>query len=125
MGPVFSLLVSTQLGFIEPSFLRAAAEQQAIFDQMVVGLPAADRQGAALVAFVRNLGLTHEEHERAGRLIEELGDERYRVRDRATRDLLSMKSAARSLLQDVLRDADQERRRRAELCLPVLESRST
>src|SRR5687767_14121612 len=123
MASVLHLSLFAALGFLDPTLLRLADDGQVSFDRTVAGVPALDRQGSALVRYVAGLGLTEQEHERTLRLVAELGSERFRIRERATRELMAALPAAIVLLKQSLRDGDQERQRRLEMCLAVLRSR--
>lgn len=73
--------------------------------------------GPALVDEFRARTLDPSEKPRVAEFIKKLGDGNYRVRERATNDLVAMGSKVLADLRAATRDADSERARRAEECV--------
>jgi HEAT repeat protein len=70
-----------------------------------------------LVAEFRKQTLSADDHVRIARLIVQLSDGSFRVRDRAAAELVATGPKAAGLLHQASRSAEPERARRADLCL--------
>src|SRR5439155_12031184 len=78
-------------------------------------------RGEALVAYLRGFMLTSPQQTRARELIEDLGCEQYRQRERASKNLLALGPGVIHLLRAGADDPMLERRRRIAKCLAELE----
>jgi HEAT repeat protein len=78
--------------------------------------------GPGLVDFFRKQTLGDEQRRTIGQLIVQLGDDRFTVRERATRELKALGPAAVPALQHALNDADPEVVARAKRCLDALKN---
>jgi len=123
MGVVFHCLLAANVILLDPVLPPPSQASQASRDELLVGLPAVDRRGLGLVRFLRTLTLSEEECRRVEMNIVSLGSDDFRRRDRAMRELLTENVGAVILLRKAARDDDLERKRRADLCLAVLERR--
>jgi hypothetical protein len=123
MGAVFPCLLAAQLVLADPVLLPPSEARQASRDELLVGLPAVDRRGLGLIRYLQSLSLNEESRRRIGANIALLGNDDFRQRDRAMRELLTENVGAIIPLRQAARDNDLERKRRAELCLAQLESR--
>lgn len=73
--------------------------------------------GPGLLAFFRTRTLSEADQERLAASVRRLGDERFTVREKASRDLSNAGRSALPFLRAALHDADPEIARRALLCL--------
>lgn len=76
----------------------------------------------ALLAFVRRHTVTSADEDEVRRLIDQLGAERFKTRERATVQLASLGTRAVPLLRTALKNTDLEIARRAERCLEKIEA---
>jgi HEAT repeat protein len=81
--------------------------------------------GSALVDEFRARTLDPTEKPKVAELIRKLGDGNYRVRERATNDLVSMGTKVLADLRVAARDPDGERARRAEDCVTRINASDT
>lgn len=118
------LLTGASVIFLLPCVSLGADPQQtadeALLRQGHIGLADDD-----LLAFLRGHGLTVPERARVSKLVEQLGDSRFAIRTQATRQLQNASPGALAMLRATLQDPDPERRRRAQLCIGVLEARTS
>jgi hypothetical protein len=77
--------------------------------------------GRSLLRFFRARTLSAGETERLARLTQDLGDDSFDIRERATRQLIAAGRAAATFLRAAQRDPDLEVVRRAERCLRAVE----
>jgi HEAT repeat protein len=73
--------------------------------------------GAGLLRFFRQRTLEVADETRIQTLIRQLGDDQFKVREKASHQLVSIGPRARPFLQAALKDADPEIARRAQECL--------
>lgn len=73
--------------------------------------------GADLVAFLRQRTPTPALQAHLKQRVQELGDDAYAVRERASKDLVTLGAVALPLLREAARSSDQEVARRAQACL--------
>lgn len=73
--------------------------------------------GPAVIAFVRQHTLTEADRERIESLIAKLGDKSFRVREKASAELVDLGHKVGALLRPSLKNPDREVVRRAEECL--------
>ena len=81
--------------------------------------------GPTLVDEFRARTLDPSERPKVAELIKKLGDGNYRVRERATNDLVSMGAKVLADVRAATKDADTERARRAEECVSRINSSDT
>lgn len=124
MGRLLRLVAGTLLLPVLAGLSRGADPQQAADEAMLrhghIGLAADD-----LLAFLRAHTLTAVDRAHVQALVEQLGDPSYPVRDQATRQLKNAPPGALTLLHAALQDASLERRRRAGLCILVVEGKTS
>jgi hypothetical protein len=77
--------------------------------------------GPALLEFFRSHTLTDADREQVRRLIGQLGDDDFDVREKASADLVKLGPKVMGLLRPAVKDRDAEVARRAEDCLRRLE----
>src|SRR5262249_37807248 len=92
----------------------AAAQADSLATDLAV-LRAANlnTDGAGLISFFKKRTLAEDTRKKIAKLIGQLGDDEYSVREKATTDLVDIGSAARPMLTQALRNRDLEVRRRA------------
>src|SRR5207245_1072072 len=76
--------------------------------------------GPGLVEFFRKQTVSEEQRREVGKLIKQLGDDDFEVRENATRKLTALGHAAAPALRQALNQRDVEVVRRAEQCLNAL-----
>lgn len=86
-------------------------------DEKILRAAKVDTTGPALVEFVRKQTPSKAALERAQTLISKLGDEAFRVREQASRDLVAVGAVAIPLLREATKHEDREVARRARECL--------
>jgi HEAT repeat protein len=81
-----------------------------------------DTEGPNLLNEIRRRTPTEADRARAQTLIVQLGDNSYRVRQKATEELIRLEERALPLLMQVVKDPpDLEVRKRSELCIALIE----
>jgi hypothetical protein len=76
--------------------------------------------GPGLVAFFKQQSLTLSDEARIKALVRQLGDDEFKKREQASRQLILLGSRARTFLQAAVKDPDPEIARRAQDCLDRL-----
>ena len=89
----------------------AAADEKLLRDAKI------DVSGPALLAFIRTKIVSPERLAKARALIRQLGDDSFRLRERASKELVALGSMALPLLREAEKDMDREVARRARDCL--------
>jgi hypothetical protein len=93
----------------------AARDEQAVRES---GIPT---DGPGLLAFFRNRTIDAGDAERLAKLVKQLGDDSFVVREMASRQLVGIGARARKVLAEALKDPDVEVSRRAQECLRLIE----
>jgi HEAT repeat protein len=91
-------------------------------DEQALRAAGVGADGPALLAFFKRQALSDADRARLPRLIEQLGDDEFDVRERASAGLLAVGPRAVPLLRQAARGPDREVSRRAEECLRKLEA---
>jgi HEAT repeat protein len=78
-------------------------------------------EGPGLLSELRKRTLTEDHRVKALRLIEQLGDDDFQVREKAKGELKGMGASVVSLLRQAVRNPDLEVRQRAQECLKAIE----
>jgi hypothetical protein len=103
------------LGDYQP-FDPGASDRQALLAAKV------DVEGPALLEYLRKRTPSKETRDKIQTLVRQLGDRSYKVRTKASADLLAWGTAAAALLREALHDPDPEVAQRAQKCLSKLGS---
>src|SRR5262249_46223025 len=82
------------------------------------GLPT---DGPGLLDFFRKRTLSNADQEKLQTLVRQLGDDTFRAREQATRELVKIGRAALPFLRPALTDPDAEVARRARHCVKAIE----
>src|SRR5439155_1925022 len=77
--------------------------------------------GPGLLRFVRGLVVDEKSEARLKKLVKQLGDDDFDMREEATRQLVAAGAPARPFLQEALKDGDQEVVGRARKCLQQID----
>jgi hypothetical protein len=101
-------------GAADPEPVSTAAEEHTL---KAAGLATDD---AALLEFFRSRTLTDSERDRLHTLIRQLGDDSFKVREKASAELAARGMLAAAFLRPAVNDPDLEVARRAEECLQVI-----
>jgi HEAT repeat protein len=96
---------------------RAGGTAERDADEAVLRGAGVATDGPGLLEFFRKRTLEEGAQKRMHRLIEQLGDEEFTVREQASRELVALGARARPLLQEAAASSDPEVRRRAQACL--------
>jgi HEAT repeat protein len=104
--------------------VAAAADDNALVQADEATLREGDigTDGPALLDYFRKQTLSEAERGRLARTVRKLGDHSFRVREKATVDLLGAGRAAVPFLRKAINDSDPEIARRARSCLQSLET---
>src|SRR5258708_5643733 len=108
------LLVVSMFGAVVP---RAGAQDAAAADVKTLKEAGQAVETPALLEFFRKRTLTDVSQEKIQTLIRQLGDNAYKVRAKATADLIALGSVAIPFLRQARHNSDLEVSRRAEECL--------
>jgi hypothetical protein len=95
---------------------RAAADGS-VSDEQVLRRAGIATDGAGLLRFFRQRTLDGADEMRIQALVRELGDDQFKVREKASHQLVSIGARARPYLQAAVKDEDPEIARRARECL--------
>lgn len=100
--------------------LAAADSNSVADDEKTLKEAHQDTAGPALLEFLRKRTLGPSDRERLSTLINQLGNDSFDVREKASADLVAMGSVAVSALDNATRHTDPEVARRAQECLKQL-----
>src|SRR2546421_8766937 len=98
----------------------AAEPNPTVTDEHTLQAVGLGTTGAELLEFFRRRTLTDAERDRIQTLVRQLGDNSFRIRERASTDLAARGITVASFLRPAIQDADLEVARRAEECLRVI-----
>src|SRR5258708_7218760 len=118
-----SLLVL--LGVSGVSSASAADAESLAGDEQTLKAANLGTDGPALLDYFRYHTPTDADHERIDRLIKQLGDRAFRVREKASAELVRLGPKAIAPLRAALKNADLELSRRASECLHQLEKNAS
>jgi HEAT repeat protein len=107
-------------GLLGSRFLASADEQRIAEDEMILHQAKLGSDAAALIEFFRKRTLRDADLEQIRMLIGQLGAERFREREEATRRLIEFGPGALDPLRQALKSPDQEIVRRAEICIETI-----
>ncbi|HTU19436.1 MAG TPA: HEAT repeat domain-containing protein [Gemmataceae bacterium] len=94
-----------------------AAETASDPDEAVLKAAGIATDGPNLAAYIKQRTVTVADENRIKALVRRLGDDAFKVRENASRQLVMLGSRARPFLQTALKDPDPEIARRAQDCL--------
>ncbi len=109
-----SWLARIAVGMLALPLSAAAAKDADVAALKAAGIPT---DGPGLVAFFKQQTLTLADETRIKALVRELGDDEFKSREQASRQLVLLGSRARTFLQAAVKDPDPEIARRAQDCL--------
>jgi hypothetical protein len=125
MQPLFHVVVV--LGSLFPAEAPAAAQPPAdprtVKDEKVLRSALLAVDGPALLDCLRQRVASAADERRAKVLVRQLADRSFRVRDRATAELIALGPKALPELRKALERADLETQRRAEHCIRLIDRR--
>jgi hypothetical protein len=101
-------------GLLSAAWGTEPAENADIANLKTAGIPT---DGAGLAAYIKQRTASGADEERIKTLVRQLGDDEFKAREAASRQLVMLGSRARPFLQAALRDTDPEVKRRAQDCL--------
>ena len=118
----FAISLSALLIFVAGfGFTRDPENESVKADEQTLKAAHLGTDGPALLDFFRSHTLSPADRERVGRLIKQLGDDEFAVREKASADLVKLGPKVVALLRPVAKDPDCEVARRAGDCLRQLE----
>jgi HEAT repeat protein len=94
-------------------------------DEKILQAAGVATDGPSLLEFFRKRTLTREREEKIVALIRQLGDNAFRVREKASAELVALGVVAVPFLQQAINDPDIEVVRRAEECLRHIDDRDS
>jgi hypothetical protein len=103
--------------FLAPASCPAADDETTAADERLVKDAGISPDAAGLLAYFRERTLTAADVKRLETLVRQLGDDDFKTRQKASRELVRRGAAAVSLLRAAQRDPDAEVARRASRCL--------
>jgi hypothetical protein len=106
---------------VVPTGIRSAEPERVRADEETVKQAGLGTDGPALLTFFRQRTPGADVQAKVANLVEDLGNDRFRVRDRATRELVVLGPVAGTLLRQALKNPDLEVVRRAERCLKEID----
>ncbi len=117
---MFRLVSLTFSCFLLFSGRAAAADDTLPQDETALRAAGVTPDGPGLLAFLRQHTTTQADESSLKKLIRELGDDRFRTRERASAALVAMGTRAMPFLNGAVKDTDLEVSRRAERCLDMI-----
>ncbi|MGH7171777.1 MAG: HEAT repeat domain-containing protein [Gemmataceae bacterium] len=117
--PIGLFVICVYLCSSAATFPRGANAAEPSAEPDVAKLQAAGiaTDGAGLADYIKQRTVTVADEKRIKALVRRLGDDEFKAREEASRQLVMLGSRARSYLQSALKDADPEIARRAQDCL--------
>ena len=112
------------LSLLSPRFVGAAESDSVAADERTLKAANLGTDGRALLEFFRKRTLKDPDGNRIQKLIRELGDDSFEVREKASAALTELGEVAVPLLRQAVQDPDIEVVRRAERCLQQIKAGS-
>lgn len=123
-GPLIACLIPAFMlsvpSVVVPAPPAGTSEEMAEAEAMLAGAGLKTDSGS-LLTFFRQRTLTHDQLDKLGTAIQQLGDYSFAVREQASTYLVSAGRLALPFLRSALKDPDPEIARRAEYCLESIE----
>src|SRR5690242_10060072 len=111
-------LVGLSAGVLLLGGLRGvAAAEETAGDERLLRQAGVPTDGAGLVGFFRQRTADVSDAEHIKALVRQLGDDKFKTRQKASRQLVTLGPRARPFLQAAVKDPDPEIARRAQECL--------